>query len=258
MSTIVSRGIESGAVPAADAHQHGSSPSGSRPLVCAPGLARALGPRVGAEHSTVVRADEREAGRPSSSASPRRDAALADLRADQEQHERQADPAASAVSDPAHDAPGAGAGGARASARRRGAGRASGSAPVRLVRARSCRRRAGAALSARRRCAQTRGRRRTCGSAGARPGLRRRRSAAIARVWWRAMAAGCVIGVDLGGTKLLAGVVDARPQRAPPRAPPVAARRPASCSTRSSRRSRRRATPPATEIDGVGFGDPVR
>ena len=30
------------------------------------------------------------------------------------------------------------------------------------------------------------------------------------KVWWPIMAAGCVIGVDLGGTKLLAGTVDSK------------------------------------------------
>src|SRR3954453_13981608 len=34
----------------------------------------------------------------------------------------------------------------------------------------------------------------------------------MSRVWWPIMAAGCVIGVDLGGTKLLAGTVDSRLQ----------------------------------------------
>src|SRR6266540_2284613 len=34
----------------------------------------------------------------------------------------------------------------------------------------------------------------------------------MSRVWWPIMTAGCVIGVDLGGTKLLAGTVDSRLQ----------------------------------------------
>ena len=32
----------------------------------------------------------------------------------------------------------------------------------------------------------------------------------MSQVWWPIMAAGCVIGVDLGGTKLLAGTVDSK------------------------------------------------
>ncbi|MGZ8634330.1 MAG: ROK family protein, partial [Solirubrobacteraceae bacterium] len=32
----------------------------------------------------------------------------------------------------------------------------------------------------------------------------------MSKVWWPIMAAGCVIGVDLGGTKLLAGTVDSK------------------------------------------------
>ena len=32
----------------------------------------------------------------------------------------------------------------------------------------------------------------------------------MSTVWWPIMAAGCVIGVDLGGTKLLAGTVDSK------------------------------------------------
>jgi glucokinase len=32
----------------------------------------------------------------------------------------------------------------------------------------------------------------------------------MGKVWWPIMAAGCVIGVDLGGTKLLAGTVDSK------------------------------------------------
>ena len=50
------------------------------------------------------------------------------------------------------------------------------------------------------------------------------------------MAAECVIGVDLGGTKLLAGVVDARPRRPPSRP----AHRPRPRPARAARRDRRR------------------
>ena len=216
----VARDRELGAVPAADPHQldrvRAPAPAGLRA-----GLPRALRPHVGAEDQDRRRA--RRSARPplvSSDRVARVDPVLEELRAEQEQHDRERDPA-----DAARSAPSA------RRARRRGAARGAGAAPGRARRAGRGAAGTGRAVTAtaapglrpsaasmHRRAARRATRRRAAGTAAGRGrscswAARRGPPAATAGRppsgdMVAAVADRCVIGVDVGGTKVLAGVVD--------------------------------------------------
>ena len=155
------------------------------------GLARVLRALVGAEHEHVVRRPQRVAGAAEALVGRVGDLALLDLRADEEQHERQRDPDRDRARAPSARCASPTS---RAAARARRRGR--------------CGRRAAWRARRRRRARAAEARPCASGRRGTRAGPRDPWVAACSRVWWPIVSTGCVIGVDLGGTKLLAGAVD--------------------------------------------------